>query len=79
MCSFTSLVMSLCLCHYNTFNGNRLTGLTCSKVPGFWMVEHQLVLKISLDGKMDQRKGYCTVDKSSLKNRFINWMLIFVV
>ena len=21
----------------------RLTGLTCSKVPGFWMVEHQLV------------------------------------
>ena len=25
--------------HYNT----RLTGLTSSKVPGFWMVEHQLV------------------------------------
>ena len=25
-------------------NGSRLTGLTCSKAPGFWMVEHQLVL-----------------------------------
>ena len=24
-------------------NGSRLTGLTCSKVPGFWMAEHQLV------------------------------------
>ena len=22
---------------------NQLTGLTCSKAPGFWMVEHQLV------------------------------------
>ena len=30
--------------HYNTLNGNRLTGLTCSKAPGFWMVEHQLVI-----------------------------------
>ena len=27
----------------HTFNGSRLTGLTCSKAPGFWMVEHQLV------------------------------------
>ena len=25
-------------------NGSRLTGLTCSKAPGFWMVEHQLVI-----------------------------------
>ena len=25
-------------------NGSRLTGLTCSKAPGFWMEEHQLVL-----------------------------------
>ena len=24
-------------------NGSRLTGLTCSKAPGFWMVDHQLV------------------------------------
>ena len=24
-------------------NGCTLTGLTCSKAPGFWMVEHQLV------------------------------------
>ena len=22
---------------------SRLTGLTCSKAPGFWMVEHQIV------------------------------------
>ena len=29
--------------HYNTLNGSRLTGLTCSKAPGFWIVEHQLV------------------------------------
>ena len=27
-------------------NGSRLTGLTCSKAPGFWMVEHQLVQNI---------------------------------
>ena len=27
-----------------TLNGNRLTGLICSKAPDFWMVEHQLVL-----------------------------------
>ena len=38
-----SLVMSLCSRHYNTLNGNRLTGLTCSKAPGFWVVKHQLV------------------------------------
>ena len=25
-------------------NDNGLTGLTCSKVPGFWVVEHQLVM-----------------------------------
>ena len=30
--------------HYNTLNGCRLTDLTCSKAPGFWMVEHQLVI-----------------------------------
>ena len=30
-------------CHYNTLNGSGLTVLTCSKVPCFWMVEHQLV------------------------------------
>ena len=29
--------------HYNTFNRSGLTDLTCSKAPGFWMVEHQLV------------------------------------
>ena len=29
----------------HTFDGSRLTGSTCSKVPGFWMVEHQLVFK----------------------------------
>ena len=28
---------------YNRLKGSRLTGLTCSKTPGFWMVEHQLV------------------------------------
>ena len=40
-----SLVMSLCSRDVITiiFNGSRLTGLTCSKAPGFWMVEHQLV------------------------------------
>ena len=40
-----SLVMSLCSRDVitNTFNGSKLTGLTCSKTPGFWMVEHQLV------------------------------------
>ena len=36
-----SLVMSLC--SRDTLNGSRLTGLTCSKAPGFWMVEHQFV------------------------------------
>ena len=38
-----SLVISLCSRY--TFNGSILTGLTCSKVPGFWIVEHQLVSK----------------------------------
>ena len=33
-------------------NGSRLTGLTCSKAPGFWMVEHQLV------HIMDKSSGY---------------------
>ena len=28
---------------------NRLTGLTCSKAPGFWMVEHQLVLTFTTE------------------------------
>ena len=27
---------------HNTINASRLTGLTCSKAPDFWMVEHQL-------------------------------------
>ena len=41
-----SLVMSLCSRDVITiiFYGSRLTGLTCSKAPGFWMVEHQLVI-----------------------------------
>ena len=41
-----SLVMNLCSRDVITIhlNGSRLTGLTCSKAPGFWMVEHQLVL-----------------------------------
>ena len=34
--------------HYNTFNGSRLTGLTSSKVPGFWMGEYQLVSFIGI-------------------------------
>ena len=34
--------------HYNILNGSRLTGLTCSKAPGFWMVEHQLVLQVHM-------------------------------
>ena len=40
-----SLVMNLCSRDVITIhlNGSRLTGLTCSKAPGFWMVEHQLV------------------------------------
>ena len=40
-----SLVMSLCSRDVITihWNGSRLTGLTCSKAPGFWMVEHQIV------------------------------------
>ena len=29
--------------NYNTWNGSKLTGLTCSKALGFWMIEHQLV------------------------------------
>ena len=37
-----SLVMNLRSCDVIT-NGSRLTGLTCSKAPGYWMVEHQLV------------------------------------
>ena len=36
------------MCHYyNTLNGSRLTGLTCSKAPGFWRVEHQLVDEVT--------------------------------
>ena len=44
-----SLVMNLCSRDVITIhlNGSRLTGLTCSKAPGFWMVEHQLVMLIS--------------------------------
>ena len=42
-----SLVMSLCSRDVITMNGSRLTGLTCSKAPGFWMVEHQLVNNVS--------------------------------
>ena len=41
-----SLVMSLYSRDIITLNGSRLTGLTCSKAPGFWMVEHQLVLAL---------------------------------
>ena len=41
-----SLVMSLCSRDVITIlNGSILTGLTCSETLGFWMVEHQLVLK----------------------------------
>ena len=39
-----SLVMSLCSRDVIT-----ITGLTCTKVPGFWMVEHQLVLTVTDD------------------------------
>ena len=39
--------------NYNTLNGSRLTGLTCCKTPGFWMVEHQLVLLVSIIGYKD--------------------------
>ena len=45
------LVMSLCSCDVITIRGmavRRLTGLTCSKVPGFWIVEHQFVIYVSL-------------------------------
>ena len=40
-----SLVMNLCSRDVITIhlNGSRLTGLTCSKAPGFRMVEQQLV------------------------------------
>ena len=39
-----SLVMSLYSRDIITIlNGSKLTSLTCSKAPGFWMVEHQLV------------------------------------
>ena len=40
------LLMNLCSRDVITIhlNGSRLTGLTCSKAPGFWMVEHQLVV-----------------------------------
>ena len=43
-----SLVMNLCSRDVITIhlNGSRLTGLTCSKAPGFWMVEHQLVIQL---------------------------------
>ena len=45
-----SLVMSPCSCDVITIllMGSRLTGLTCSKAPGFWMVEHQLVFPMDL-------------------------------
>ena len=40
-----SLVMSLCSRDVITIHlmAVDLTGLTCNKAPGFWMVEHQLV------------------------------------
>ena len=47
MCSLVMSVLSWR--HYNTLDGSRLTGLTCSKAPGFWMVEHQLVTE-AIDG-----------------------------
>ena len=45
-----SLVMSPCSHDVITIHGygSKLTGLTCSKAPGFWMVEHQLVYMFSL-------------------------------
>ena len=30
-----------------TYVRSRLIDLTCSKVPGFWMVEHQFVILVS--------------------------------
>ena len=45
-----SLVMSLSSCDIITIHSMEVDGtdLTCSKAPGFWMVEHQLVVtKIS--------------------------------
>ena len=45
--SVYSLVMSLCshdIIIIHSINSSMLTGLNCSKMPGFWMVEHQLVV-----------------------------------
>ena len=36
--------ISTYVCMHMYTYGSRLTGLTCSKAPGFWMVEHQLAL-----------------------------------
>ena len=38
---YVSLVMSLCSHDVITIR-SRLTALICSKVPSFWMIEHQL-------------------------------------
>ena len=36
-------------CHYNTLNSDRLTGLTCSEVPGLWMVARTSICYITYD------------------------------
>ena len=60
-----SLVMNLCSRDVITIhlNGSRLTGLTCSKAPGFWMVEHQLVcmlvLKLFKIMCLEHRNNFC--------------------
>ena len=60
-----ALVMSLTI----IFNGSRLTGLTCSKAPGFWMVEHQLVITIII---FKLANVICALNKAKINSLEIN-------
>ena len=77
-----SIVMSLLTrCHYNTINGSRLTGLTCSKVPGFWVVEHQLVSTsmhndLGEDTQTQTHKHAYAWTKSISRNQECAWFIL---
>ena len=57
--------------HYNTFNGSRLTGLTCSQAPGFWMVERQLVLYSNILSLIYVVGQYRNIKHSSIPSKGI--------
>ena len=72
-----SLVMSLCSRDVNTLNGSRLTGLTCSKAPGFWMVEHQLVLMVLIVTTSILHEIYVVICDRLCENRPCSHLVVF--